>query len=179
MVRIDETNLQILKLLQQDGRMSMTDLARAVGRSESTTRERVTSLELGGFLQGYQARVDWSLAGLPATAVIRARCDINQLPDVAKRLTGIPYVTRAMLLTGARPVMALLRVRDVHHLQSLLRETIAQGNLKDVEAEIALTSLVEQRPPSLSDGFPTVPDLVSTPAAAAPGLGTATGIPAH
>jgi DNA-binding Lrp family transcriptional regulator len=55
MARIDEVNLQILRLLQSNGRMSLAELAVTVGRSESTVRERVNSLELDGFLMGYQA----------------------------------------------------------------------------------------------------------------------------
>lgn len=151
MVRIDDTNLKLLQLLQRNGRMTMTELASAVGRSESTVRERVAALELAGFLQGYQARVDWSAVGLPASAVIRARCDINRIQDVAKQLAGIPHVTRAMLLTGPKPVMAILRVRDIQHLHSLLRERLATGLLTDIEAEVAMESLVETRPPAVGE----------------------------
>ncbi|MCA1818520.1 MAG: Lrp/AsnC family transcriptional regulator [Thermoplasmatota archaeon] len=153
MVRIDDTNLKLLQLLQRNGRMTMTELAGAVGRSESTVRERVTALELAGFLQGYQARVDWSAVGLPASAVIRARCDINRIPEVAKQLANIPHVTRAMLLTGPKPVMAILRVRDIQHLHSILRERLANGILSDIEAEVAMESLVETRPPAVGENI--------------------------
>jgi Lrp/AsnC family transcriptional regulator, leucine-responsive regulatory protein len=161
MVRIDDTNLKLLQFLQRNGRMTMTELASAVGRSESTVRERVTALELAGFLQGYQARVDWSAVGLPASAVIRARCDINRIQEVAKQLANIPHVTRAMLLTGPKPVMAILRVRDIQHLHSILRERLATGLLTDIEAEVAMESLVETRPPAVGETI--VPD--ATPGA--------------
>lgn len=151
MVRIDDTNLRLLQLLQRNGRMTMTELATTVGRSESTVRERVTALELAGFLQGYQARVDWTAVGLPASAVIRARCDLGRVPQVAKELAAIPHVTRAMLLTGPKPVLAILRVRDIQHLHSILRERLANGLLTDIEAEVAMDSLVETRPPTVGD----------------------------
>ena len=161
MVRVDEVNLQILKLLQSNGRMSLTDLAAAVGRSESTVRDRVNALELDGFLQGYEAKVDWSKAGLPAHAIIRASCDYSKITEVAKALTALPHCTRALLLTGPRPILAILRVRDVQHLHSILRESIAIANLTNVEADIALESLVDQRPPVPTMGFPAAPDLLT------------------
>lgn len=161
MVRIDEVNLQILKLLQSNGRMSLTELAQRVGRSESTVRERVGAMELDGLLQGYEAKVDWSRAGLPAHAVIRASCDYDKVTEVAKALQALPHCTRALLLTGPKPVLAVLRVRDMAHLHSILRESIALTNLTNVEATIALESLVEQRPPTPSMGFPAAPDLLS------------------
>jgi Lrp/AsnC family transcriptional regulator, leucine-responsive regulatory protein len=147
MVRIDEVNLQILKLLQGNGRMSHAELAQRVGRSESTVRERVAAMETAGLLQGYQARVDWGKAGLPAHAVIRARCDFDKVTAVAKAFAAMPHCTRALLLTGPKPILAILRVRDIQHLHSLLRESIAAAHLRDVEADIALESLVENRPP--------------------------------
>jgi DNA-binding Lrp family transcriptional regulator len=148
MTRVDETNLQILRLLQEDGRMTVADLARAVGRSESTVRERVGSLEQGGFLQGYRAQVDWAKAGLPATAVVRARCDIGRVAEAAKALAKMPNVTRALLTTGPRPVLVHLRVRDIQHLQALLRDHLGDGTFTDVEAELALETLVAPRPPA-------------------------------
>jgi Lrp/AsnC family leucine-responsive transcriptional regulator len=151
MARMDETNLHIIQLLQKNARMSMAELAQAVGRSESTVRERVGSLELKGLLKGYQAQVDWDQAGLPALAVIQARCDMSRVQEVAKQLAAIPNVTRALLLTGSKPILAMLRVRDIEHLQSLLKERFAAGELNDVEIQITLESLVDRRPPSLRD----------------------------
>lgn len=149
MARMDETNVQILQLLQRNGRMSMTDLAHAVGRSESTVRERVMALELGGLLKGYQAQVNWDEAGLPALAIIRARCEISKVQEVAAHLASIPNVTRAILLTGPRPIFAMMRVKDIQHLQQILRSRFAQGELQDLEVELAIQSLVDRRPPSL------------------------------
>jgi Lrp/AsnC family transcriptional regulator, leucine-responsive regulatory protein len=146
MVKIDDTNLQ---LLQRNARLSITDLAAAVGRSESTVRERVAALELGGYLKGYEARVDWAQVGLPASAVIRARCDMSRVQEVAKQLSAIPNVTRALLLTGPKQILAIVRVRDLQHLHQLLRERITSGALSDIETEIALESLVDHRPPLL------------------------------
>ena len=153
MARIDEVNLHILRLLQSNGRMSLAELAQTVGRSESSTRERVSSLELDGFVLGYQARIDWARVGLPAHAVIRATCDLARTTELAAKLSAMPHVTGAFLLTGRKPILITMRVRDMAHLHSILREELAQGALKEIEAEVALESIVEQRPP----GPPVVP----------------------
>ncbi|MCA1818501.1 MAG: Lrp/AsnC family transcriptional regulator, partial [Halobacteriales archaeon] len=122
MVRIDETNLRILQLLQRNARMTVAEMALGLGKSESTVRERINALELDGFLMGYQARVDWGRIGLPAVAVIRGGCDLNRVADVARQLSAMPNVTQALLLTGPRPIMAVLSVRDIQHLHSILVE---------------------------------------------------------
>lgn len=150
MVRIDETNLRLLQLLQKNARMSTTDLARAVGRSESTVRERLMALELAGALRGYEARVDWNEVGLGTFVVIQARCNLSRVQDVAKQLAAIPNLTRALLMTGPKPILAMFRVRDMEHLQQLLKDRIAAGDLTEVETQIVIEELVDRRPPSLS-----------------------------
>ena len=147
MARLDDTNLQLLLLLQKDGRMSLTQLAHAVGRSESTVRERMAILERDGLLRGYHADVDWARAGLPASVVLNARCDLSQLADVAKRLASIPNVTSASLVTGEMPVLAHLQVRDMQHLRDILQRSLPE--LIAPEAKVVIESLVQQRPPAL------------------------------
>jgi Lrp/AsnC family transcriptional regulator, leucine-responsive regulatory protein len=159
--RVDEINLEILKQLQANGRMTIAELAQLVGRSESTVRERVTSLELAGILQGYEAKVDWAKAGLPAHAVVRAGCDLARIPQVARALRAVPHCTRALFLTGPKPILAILRVRDIQHLHSLLRDLGAVVGLTDVEADIALECLVDQRPPLPVSG--NAQDLLAAP----------------
>ena len=162
MVRIDEVNLRILQLLQRNARMTVAEMAQTLGRSESTIRERINALELDGFLTGYQARVDWGRAGLPAVAVIRGSCDLNRVTEVARLLAAMPTVTQSLLLTGPRPIMAVLSVRDIQHLHSILVEHIAVGPLTNVEAEMALETLVEPRPPAPPE-TPTAVDLLRRP----------------
>ena len=160
MVRLDEINLRILQLLQRNARMSVAEMSGLLGRSESTLRERIQSLEGDGFLMGYEAKVDWGRAGLPAVAVIRGSCELSKVADIAKQLSGMPHVTQALLLTGPRPIMAILAVRDVQHLHSLLVEHISVGPLKNVEAELALETLIAPRPPNPPSPSPGV-DLLS------------------
>lgn len=149
MVRLDDTNLRILQLLQQNARMTTAEMARAVNRSESTVRERLQSLETTGALRGYEARVDWNELGLATLVVIQARCPLNRLQAVADQLAAIPNLTRAMLLTGPKPIFAMFRVRDLAQLQSILKDRIASGDLTDVETQVVIEELVDRRPPVL------------------------------
>jgi len=50
-MRIDEMNKKILYLLQQDGRMTYKDIAKAINRSESTVRDRISIMEDEGVIK--------------------------------------------------------------------------------------------------------------------------------
>src|SRR5215213_3050496 len=93
MEELDAIDLHILKLLQDDGRMSNSDLAQRVGLAPPTVLRRVKLLEERGFIRGYAALVDPLALGLIVTAFIfietSSGCD---LPAVSEFLIGLPGV---------------------------------------------------------------------------------------
>lgn len=68
---IDETDRQIVMMLQQDARLSNAAIAQAVGLTVSTVHERVKKLEKKGVIKGYTAVVDAEMLGKPITAFVR------------------------------------------------------------------------------------------------------------
>jgi DNA-binding Lrp family transcriptional regulator len=53
---LDALDLQLLTLLEEDGRMTLSALARRVRRSRSAIQERVQRLERSGHIAGYTIR---------------------------------------------------------------------------------------------------------------------------
>jgi Lrp/AsnC family leucine-responsive transcriptional regulator len=60
----DKTDLKILKLLQENGRITNLQLASSIGLSPAPTLERVRKLENSGFIKSYHAFVDEEKLGL-------------------------------------------------------------------------------------------------------------------
>ena len=67
---MDGLNREILSLLQEDGRMSTTELAARVGLSLSACHRRVKELERSGALRGYRAVLDPEAVGLTFEAIV-------------------------------------------------------------------------------------------------------------
>ena len=63
MKELDKTDLKILKFLQQNARIPMTELAEKVGLSTTPVTERVKRLERDNFITGYHARLNPNLLG--------------------------------------------------------------------------------------------------------------------
>lgn len=168
-------------MLQKDGRASVAQLARAVGRSESVVRERIGAMEAEGLVKGYHAEIDWARAGLPAHVLLQAKCDLRKVDEVTDRLAAIPNVTLAMLVTGDRPILAHLQVRDIQHLSDLLHQHFSDAGFSP-EAMVVLQPLVEARAPALpaappfaasppaGPAVPAVPSSASDPVVPASGL---------
>ena len=58
MIELDKTDRQILKILQNNGRITNKELSNQLGLSPPPTLERVKKLEGMGYIQGYEARLD-------------------------------------------------------------------------------------------------------------------------
>lgn len=143
---LDEVNQKIIQALVQRGRSTMRELADTVGRTESTVRERVASLELRGIVTGYSARVDWGQVGLPLMVVIEGCCPPGRLGEMAQHLNNVPNLVSAVVTTGSPNVVAIVRARDVDHVRRILLSFVP-SMLANIQVKIALEHLVAERQP--------------------------------
>lgn len=75
---LDDVDKRILKYLQEDARLTATDLAERVGVSDNTIHNRVDRLEAEGVINGYHANVDHDLVGLPLNVLFTCTADITE-----------------------------------------------------------------------------------------------------
>ena len=73
---LDKLDLHILRILQEEGRLSMKDLGERVGLSVTPCIERVKRMERDGVISGYYARVD--PAALGAKLLVFVEITLNQ-----------------------------------------------------------------------------------------------------
>lgn len=142
---IDETDREILSLLQEDARRSNADVARRLGMAASGIHERIKKLEARGLIRGYRALLDPKPLGRGLLAFVFVRSD--ELPGesiTGDRLCEIPEVLEVHHIAGEDCYLAKVRCADTESLGRLLRErfgtlpsvrstrtTIALGTLKD------------------------------------------------
>jgi len=67
---LDGIDLKILRILQDEGRISNLDLSKKIGMSPPPTLRRVRDLEKNGFIDGFRANLDPSKLGYDLTAWI-------------------------------------------------------------------------------------------------------------
>ncbi|NOK60673.1 MAG: DNA-binding transcriptional regulator, Lrp family [Chloroflexi bacterium AL-W] len=100
MNELDQIDLQILTVLQQDGRISNADLAHRVGLTPPTVLRRVKLLEERGYIKGYTALIDPLALKLSVTAFIfvesSAGCDLDDLTEALMQLPGVQEVHRVL-----------------------------------------------------------------------------------
>src|SRR5262245_41633097 len=98
---LDEVGWQILTVLQEDARLSFTEIGRRVGLSLPAVVERVRRLEEAGIITGYRAEIDISKIGLGITAFIRVTTPSEKYPALNTLLKSMPEVLESHHLAGA------------------------------------------------------------------------------
>ncbi len=134
---------KILKILQQDARISFSELGRRVNLSTPAVTERVRKLEDAGLIKGYCADVDPAKLGYPITAFIQFTVPKRAEYDALELIRTLPDVTECHHIAGN--ISYLLKV----HVATILRlEVIARllGNYGETATLIVLSSTFTGRP---------------------------------
>lgn len=118
---MEDVDRALVSLLRKDGRMSYTDLGKAVGLSTSAVHQRVRRLEERGVVRGYTARVDHEALGMPLTAFVAITPFDQSAPDdVPERLHAVPEVEACHSVAGDANYLLKVRVATPAALEELL-----------------------------------------------------------
>jgi DNA-binding Lrp family transcriptional regulator len=97
---MDAVDFTILAHLQQDGRMTITDLADRVHLSISRCQRRFRELERAGVVRGYRAMVDAAAVGLGFEVLVFVTLKLESMDDFDQVLAAVPNVVEAQRLFG-------------------------------------------------------------------------------
>jgi len=125
-MELDETDREILRILQADARTPFSEVAREIDMSSATVHDRVSRLEEAGVIEGYHAEVDPRAVGLGISAVVGLRVEQGREQDTLDRLQEIEGVQEIHLTTGEWDVMARVYADDADALRELMFERVAR-----------------------------------------------------
>lgn len=117
---LDRTDLEILRILHQKGRLSMVELAKLVHLTTSPCSDRVKRLEKEGFIKGYHAEVCPEKLGLGVQVFIHIRLDQSSFSifdKFAKAVNLMPEIEECYSLSGDFDAMIKVRVKDMKAYQ--------------------------------------------------------------
>lgn len=139
---LDETGWHILEALQENARLSFSELGQRVGLSSPAVAERVRRMEDAGIITGYRAEVNIAKIGYPITAIMR----LNPLGERCSRLNMLvremPEILECYRVTGEDCHVMKVVVSSVEHLESLIDRLSVHGQ---VTTSIVLSTPVTRR----------------------------------
>lgn len=143
---IDAIDKEILRTLQNDGRMSATALAAQVGLTVAPCHRRLKDLEASGAISGYRAVIDPGAVGLGFEALVfvtLAQVDRDTIDDFEAKVSSNTRITSAQRLFGDPDYILKVMAKDLNDYQKFydteltslpgvlrLRSTLVMKNLK-------------------------------------------------
>jgi Lrp/AsnC family leucine-responsive transcriptional regulator len=143
---IDGIDRQISLIVQENARISNTDIARQVGMAPSATLERLRKLESQGVIDGYRAHLNPKALGLDLLAFvfIRANESVARSGEVGRDLARIPEVQEVHHVAGEDCYLVKVRTANTESLGLLLRERIgAIESVTSTRTTIVLSTVKE------------------------------------
>lgn len=145
-MRIDEMNRKILYLLQQDGRMTYKDIAKAINRSESTVRDRISIMEDEGVIKGYSAIIDRGKVGLNCCARVFGKAPLEELDSLSKKLVELENIFQIDHVSGDHNLRFTVAASDYSELKRKMNTQISNLPIEIVQLDIIMRSLKEGGP---------------------------------
>ncbi len=125
---LDRIDRKILATLQDNGRISNVELARAVNLSPTPCLERVRRLESTGYIEGYSARLSAEKLGMGLTVFVQLTLDRTK-PDVFDRfredIADIPEITECHMVAGGFDYLIKIRTSDMNAYRNMLGDRLA------------------------------------------------------
>lgn len=126
---MDAIDRQILAVLQEDGRATMTEVASKVGLSLSACHRRFRELEASGVIRRFSVELDLDQLGLPFEAlvfVVMRTGDAKTVAEFEEAVAAIPYVVQAHRLFGEPDYQLYVAARSKQHYQQLYDQALSQ-----------------------------------------------------
>jgi Lrp/AsnC family leucine-responsive transcriptional regulator len=121
---IDGTDKRLLRLLQTDARMSITELAERVNLSATPCARRIKRLEDSGVITGYHTQTDAQKLGYPLAVFIAISMDrhtADRFEQFERKVKSFDEVISCSIVTGrSEDYLIKVRVRDMAHYEEFL-----------------------------------------------------------
>ena len=123
-IDIDATDKQLLRLLQTQARMSITELAEQVNLSATPCARRIKRLEEAGIITGYHTQTDAQKLGYPLAVFIAISMDrhtADRFEHFEEKIQSFDEVVSCSIVTGrTEDYLIKVRVRDMAHDEEFL-----------------------------------------------------------
>jgi DNA-binding Lrp family transcriptional regulator len=147
---VDAVDRKILALLQQDGRLTVTELAARVGLSVSPCHRRLRELERSGVIRGYRAVVDADAVGLRFQALVFVTMrqeDRDTLLGFEDAVAAVPEVVQAQRLFGDPDYLLRILTADLAAYQRLEDDVLsALPGVQRLNSTLVMKQIVNDRP---------------------------------
>jgi len=140
--KLDKIDLKIIKILQENSKITNLDLSKKIGLSPAPTLERVKKLENNNIISSYHAEINPQALGLNVKTFVLvdlAWQKENALENFIQKLKEIDEVVECYIITGEADFLLQIVCKDIPTYEKILFKTLSQ--IEEIERLKTLMTL--------------------------------------
>lgn len=142
-MRLDETDLKILKVLTSDARLSSRKIAKQCGVSVGTVLSHVEKMEKEGVIEGYSALLDHEKLGYELTVVSEITVSKGRLLEMENEIARLPNVCCVYDVTGLIDAIIVAKFKNRNKLSNFTKRLLSLPYVERTNTHVVLTTVKE------------------------------------
>jgi len=145
LLKIDELDQRILKILEDDGRISYRQLGQKLGIEESTARKRVVRLKDKGVIERFTIDINEATLGRTITAFITVYPSLKHADEIIGKVVNFEEVMESYNLSGRCGVFLKVTFGDMKSLNAFIAKVRGITGIVGIHTCISLETLKKPR----------------------------------
>lgn len=158
-MKLDRIDFNILRILQERGRITNAQLASEVGLSPAPTLERVRKLESGGLIKSFHARVDAEQLGLNIIVFIEVKLNYHshfKIEKFIETISEIPEIVEAYHITGNGDFLLKMYAKSIAGYQMFIVDKLSKiDGVGHIESKVVMQTVKHEM------SLPLTEDMIS------------------
>lgn len=139
---MDKTDREIVRLLEEDARLSFAELGQKVGLSKTPCWQRVRELERRGLIRGYRTELDAERLGLRVHAFVHVTIQSTRYAQFEAAAASHPSVLQCFTTAGQADYLMHVLVGEIAQLDELLRMEISRmPGVQKIETTVCMKTI--------------------------------------
>jgi Lrp/AsnC family transcriptional regulator, leucine-responsive regulatory protein len=147
-MKLDKIDYNILKILQEKGRITNAQLANDVGLSPAPTLERVRKLETSGLIESYHALVNPELLGLSITVFIEVKLNYHshfKIEQFIDSIKSLPEIVETYHITGDGDFLLKMHTQSISDYQKFIVEKLSKiDGVGHIQSKVVLSTIKKE-----------------------------------
>jgi Lrp/AsnC family transcriptional regulator, regulator for asnA, asnC and gidA len=141
--KLDAVDLQIIRALEEDSRVSLRKLAHKLMLTPNILNNRIKSLEKEGIIKGYAPIVEATKMGYALTAIIMIQVEGGHMLEIENEIAKESNVLSVYDITGEFDAVVIAKFRDTASLNGFLKKLLSERFIKRTATLVSLNAVKE------------------------------------
>lgn len=145
MTSLDKIDFKILKILQENGRITNIQLSNEIGLSPAPTLERVRKLEQSGFIKSYHAKVDEEMLGLNIMTYVQISINYSSadaIQEFSNKIQKMEEIVECHHIAGSSDYLIKIISKDMKSYEDFLVQKLTKmSEISALKSMMVLTTI--------------------------------------